>query len=129
MNEEQQLLRFLRDLWPPGLLDQLRRGVWVAVHEALSEADDMPATPVHRAWLLTHLEALPRSAASYRLFAQSRERPGAGGCFERGSARIAAYPTPGEYYLDYQAAPLWGEGMRVSVDAGTVTQVRGLWKA
>lgn len=127
MSHEALLLTYLREQWP--LLDQLRLGVWVALHEPLTEDDDQAITPVRKAWLLDHRQAHPRSAVSYKIFCEAQTNPGAGGRFERGSARLAPYPTEGHYYLDYQAGPLFGEAWRVRIDEGHVVRVRGLWKS
>ncbi|QWF16310.1 hypothetical protein [Lysobacter capsici] len=127
MSHEALLLTYLREQWP--LLDQLRLGVWVALHEPLTEDDDQAITPVRKAWLLDHRQAHPCSAVSYKIFSEAQTNPGAGGRFERGSARLAPYPTEGHYYLDYQAGPLFGEAWRVRIDEGHVVRVRGLWKS
>jgi hypothetical protein len=129
MNHEALLLSYIQSQWRITQLVQLERGIWVALHEEISEeaqADFSPSTPVVRSWFVTDRAIEECPLVSYNLFTENRYRYP----LHVGHSSIAPYPQAGSYYMDFDFGALAGGGMRVSIDRwGEVISKVRLWSA
>jgi hypothetical protein len=131
MNQETLLLLdYIQAHWRQHQPAQLDRGVWVALHETMTDLESSEAdTPVVKAWFMTDRKIEECAPISFKIFAENRLKVKVNESHEMGEANIAPYPIEGSYYIDFILAPLWDGGMKVSIDRGKVTNQGRLWSA
>jgi hypothetical protein len=131
MNQETLLLLdYIQAHWRQHQPAQLNRGVWVALHETMTDLEsDEACTPVVKAWFLTARSIEEYPALSFKIFAENRLQVKVNESHEMGEANIAPYAIEGIYYMDFLFAPLWGGGMKVKIDGGKIIVLGRLWSA
>jgi hypothetical protein len=129
MSIETLLLNHIQAHWRKYQPDQLDRGVWVALHEMLAAEADEPSTPVIRSWFMTNTTIEGCSPISFKLFAENKLKVRANELHEMGESNIAPYPVVGNYYMDFIFAPLWGEGIKISISNKEAIVTHKLWLA
>jgi hypothetical protein len=129
MSIETLLLKYIQAQWRKQQPAQLNRGVWVALHEILTAEADQPYTPVIKAWFMNHRKIEKCAPLSFKLFAENKLKVRANEPHEMGESNIAPYPATGIYYIDFIFAPLWSEGMKVSISQKEVIITDELWLA
>ena len=119
MTDAATLFEYVRGYWRTAAPEQLRRGVWVSLHEPVdADASAVLAMPAQRAWWLTDRAVEARPVASFKIFADHRHAASAKDAYEFGMANVAPDPAPPVYRIDCLSAPLHSESRRVRFDAG-----------
>jgi hypothetical protein len=128
MTAEILLLDYIKAHWQKHQPAQLQRGVWIALHDEITDLEEwQPSTSVVKAWLMTDRQLEECALISFKIFAENRLQVKANESHEMGEANIAPYPTVGLYYLDFIFAPLWGGGMKISIEQGAAINQGRLW--
>ncbi len=105
MNAELILLDYIQAHWEKTQPTQLIRGVWVALHEKLTEAAYEPSTPVIKAWFVTDRAITQFPPISFKLFAENKLKVRVNESHEMGESNFAPYPEESIYYMDCIFAP------------------------
>jgi hypothetical protein len=127
MDRELLLIDYIKSHWQKHQAAQLERGVWIALHQEMAAAADYADTPVVKAWFITDRHIEKCAPLSFKLFAENRLKVKVNESHEMGIANIAPYPQPGHYYLDFMFAPLWGGGMKISIEEEQIVYQGRLW--
>jgi hypothetical protein len=128
--EEVLLIDYIKAHWRQHQPAQIDRGVWIALHETMTNIESYEAdTPVVKSWFMTDRKIEECAPMSFKIFAENRLKVKVNESHEIGEANIVPYPTEGTYYVDFIFAPLWGGGMKVSIERGKVINQGRLWSA